>query len=208
MDKRPGEIILELYEARIDWADEAILLELETLPGLPDEYDEQPWFNLNYAWEHEQTQQTFTLYLALADHVRKRKLKAGVRLLLERASFGDFGEIMRGMHHNFEAAFEGSDSELADLCVELMQQPRLGTKLWALEELSRLKDRRAIPELLRALYLPTFMFSTYATMWLQRLYDEFPDEQAAIKFQLEHCIKLHKRKLIGLEATLAEISED
>ncbi len=154
-ERKPHEIIQELYKARLEWLDEAILAELEALPGLPDEND-GPWFGTSSCmWQQEQTQQDASLYLALARHVEKRRLKRGVRLLLERASYGDFGEIMRGMHHRFEGTYRGYYSELADLCLELAQSTRLGTKLWALDQLARKCDRRAIPELFKALYQPT-----------------------------------------------------
>jgi len=204
-EKKPIEIINELYEARVGWSDEDILRELAGLPELPDGED-GPWFGeKGYLWAQQETLQNADLYLALARHVAVRRLKPGVRFLLERASYGDFGEIMRGMCHIFEAAFKGHYSELGDLCSELMHYPRPGTKLWALDQLARLRDRRAIPELLKALYYPVGPLCEYACMYLEWYYRDFADDRDEIERGLKRYIELHTRNLRITEETLEKL---
>ena len=207
-DRKPHQIIQALYDERAEWTDEAILAELETLPGLPDE-DDGPWFgSFGLMWQQEQTLKNADLYLALARHVAKRRLKPGVRLLLERASYGDFGEIMRGLHHTFEAVYGGQYAELANLCAELMQHLRLGTKVWALDQMTRLRDRRAIPELLKAVYEPTDFLFESACMYLSSFYKDFSEERSEIERVLSTFIRAYKRRIRDSEELLTELREE
>ncbi len=164
--RRPVEIIKDFYEERTAWSDEKILSELVDMPGLPDE-DEVSESGKD-VWSGEILSRLY-LYLALADHVGLRRLKPGVRLLLERASLGDFGETMRGLHHLCEAVYAGSDAELAELCLTLASHPRPGTKLWSMELLVRLKDERVIPYLVEALNGPIIL-RDYARSFLKQMH--------------------------------------
>jgi hypothetical protein len=129
------ESIAELKNARSTQTDEELLSELATIPALADESDA--------CWQDENYWQTANLYLALADLAADRKLRSAIKLLLERASYGDPNEIMRGLRHNLEAIVNPDWSYLTDICLEAAQSSRLGTRLWAIDELTILEDARA-----------------------------------------------------------------
>jgi hypothetical protein len=129
------ESIAELKSARSAWTDEELLSELAATPPLADENDS--------CWQDESYWQTANLYLALADLTADRKLRPAIKLLLERASYGDPNEIMRGLRHNLEAIVNPDWSYLTDVCLEAAQSSRLGTRLWAISELAILDDARA-----------------------------------------------------------------
>jgi hypothetical protein len=52
---------------------------------------------------------------------------------------------MRGLRHSFERIVKPDWSTLADICLDAARSPRLGTKLWAIDELTVLQDQRARP---------------------------------------------------------------
>ena len=52
---------------------------------------------------------------------------------------------MRGLRHDLEAIVNPNWSVLADACLDAARSPRLGTRLWAIDELIRLEDPRARP---------------------------------------------------------------
>ena len=92
----PVEIIDALVLERTQRSDQAIIDELEELPSLADGTDacwddESYWTRVAYP------------YLALAQLAAQRHLFAAIRPLLDRACFGDPGEIMRGLRHALEA---------------------------------------------------------------------------------------------------------
>lgn len=91
-------------------SDDAVLAELASLDPLPDESDP--------GW-HEEPFELFDeagLFVALADQVGERRLTPGIGLLLDKACFGDPGEMMRGLRHALEAACDGNWSLLAETC--------------------------------------------------------------------------------------------
>src|ERR1043165_3334842 len=91
------------------------------------------------------------VFMPLADLVGMRRLRAGVRLLLERACFGDPGEMMRGLRHPCEAAFNPDWAGLAAVCMPLATSARPGTRLWAIDQLTILEDLSAGAVFQRAL---------------------------------------------------------
>lgn len=129
---RYDALVLELSKLN----DAQIIAKLESLPALKDE-DDPVWNNEEY-W-HDAAE----VFLALSDISRKRRLRASIRLLLERACYGDPGEIMRGLRHSLEAIASPDWLYLADICIDLAESPRKGTQLWATEQLAILEDPRA-----------------------------------------------------------------
>jgi hypothetical protein len=114
-----------------------VLGELAALPPLPDEDDS--------VWEQDATWQEAYRFGALADVAAVRRLTPAVRLLLDRACYGDPGEMLRGLRHALEAIVNPRWSELADICLEAARSSRPGTRLWAIDQLSVLDDERARP---------------------------------------------------------------
>ena len=106
------------------------------MPDLPDESDA--------AWDDD----AFWLavaypYLALGDVSAVRRLVPAIAILLAKAPFGDPGEIMRGLRHKLEAIVAPDWDVLVDACIGAAASRRLGTKLWALDQLAVLEDERA-----------------------------------------------------------------
>lgn len=136
--------IRQLFEQRLHASDEAVLAELAALPVLPDEHDP--------AWEDERTWNEFAnRFTALADVAAHRQLRAALPLLLERASYGDPGEMMRGLRHRLEAIVNPDWHLLTDVCIQMATSPHPGARLWSIDELGILRDARALPVVLGAL---------------------------------------------------------
>src|SRR5262249_43167090 len=135
-EKKPHEIISDLAAERAKRTDDEVLAEIARMPALADEGDAL-WADPAY-WTNAAYQ-----YVALCDVAAKRKLRPAVRLLLERACKGDPGEMMRGLRHSFEAIFAPDWRALADVCMELCQSERQGTRMWAMHQLMILDDPRA-----------------------------------------------------------------
>ncbi len=129
--------IAELVVLNSSKTDDEILAELDALTPLADESDA--------CWEDDSYWQTANLYLALAEISATRKLRPAIKLLLERAAYGDPNEIMRGLRHSLEAIVNPDWAFLTEVCLEAAQSPRLGTQLWAIDELGLLEDPRAKP---------------------------------------------------------------
>ena len=137
-ERSPYQIIQDNVTARQSRTDDEVLAELAALPPLADEGDR--------CWgEDEYWQGVVYPYLALTDIAAARRLRPAIRLLLDRACYGDPGEIMRGLRHCLEAIVNTKWSELTEICLEAVQSPRLGTRLWAIDELIVLDDTRAEP---------------------------------------------------------------
>jgi hypothetical protein len=136
IEPRPSELIEQLIRARHGASDEALLAELRCLPALADESNDC-WDDGSYQWE------VAYLYLALGDIAGARKLRAAVPLLLDKASFGDPGEIMRGLRHTLERIMAPDWSGLTAICVTALKSGRAGTRLWAAEQLRVLRDPSA-----------------------------------------------------------------
>jgi HEAT repeat protein len=139
----PYQIINDLAAARAKLSDVEVLAELAAIPPLADEDD--PCWNDDGYWGR-----VAYPYLALWDVAAERKLLAAIPLILDRACFGDPGEIMRNLCHAVEAIVKPDWSALTAPCVAALVSTRAGTRLWAAHELGRLRDPIAIPALERA----------------------------------------------------------
>lgn len=133
----PGESINRLAASTRALADDEILARLEALPPLADE-DDPTWNSADY-W-----QRVAYPYLALGDVAAERKLRRAARLILERACYGDPGEIMRGLRHSLEAIFNPDWAALADEYLAVARAKRLGTRMWAIAGLAVVDDPRAV----------------------------------------------------------------
>lgn len=136
----PWQIIDNLTTAKRRLTDKKMLAELEAIPSLADENDpshasDEYWNNVVYP------------YLALWNLCAERKLERAIPLMLDRACFGDPGEIMRNLCHALEAIVAPNWSKLTGYCIAALKSPRPGTRFWAADELARLRDPSALPAL-------------------------------------------------------------
>jgi hypothetical protein len=133
----PAKTIDAVVNEMASASDDQVIAALAALEALPDESDsrwndETFWFTVAYR------------FLGLAAVARVRKLRPAVRLILERACYGDPGETMRGLRHVFEAIYEPDWDLLADEYLALARAQRLGTRMWAIAGLMILDDPRAL----------------------------------------------------------------
>jgi hypothetical protein len=117
-------------------SDKEVLAALRSIPALVDEDDAQ-WDSPKY-W----TEVAYP-YLAVADVAAARRLRDAALLLLERACYGDPGEIMRGLRHRLEKIFASDWRALADVAMVEACSVRPGTRLWSVAQLAVLDDPRA-----------------------------------------------------------------
>lgn len=151
--------ITEHAEALTDASAEEVLATLIALAPLPDEDSTE--------WDDARTWDEARRFVALADAAAARRLTAAIPLLLERASFGDPGEMMRGLRHRLEAIVNPDWDVLATRCIALAASERFGTRLWALDQLVGLKDERARPafEAAHASPIPEFRDLAARGLW-------------------------------------------
>jgi hypothetical protein len=161
-EKKPHELIRDLVAERASWSDADVIAEIEQLPPLADEGD-QVWSDQGY-WRDFAYRN-----VALSDVAAERQLRPAVRLLLERASNGDPGEMMRGLRHASEHIFNPDWAALADVCIELSASKRPGTRLWAIDQLMVLDDPRARQVFDKALHDQVDEIRQIAASGLQRL---------------------------------------
>ena len=90
-------------------------------------------------------------FLAFAELARQRRLRAAIPLLLERASYGDPGETMRGLRHTLEAIVQPEWDVLTAICMDNASRPQAGARLWSVRELGVLRDPRSLDTVIRAL---------------------------------------------------------
>jgi hypothetical protein len=162
VEKPPHVIIADLAASFQTLSDADVLAAINALPPLVDETDPQ-WDNDDY-WGS-----VAYPYLALADVAARRRLRDAIRPLLDRACYGDPGEIMRGLRCSFEAIVKPDWVALADICLEAARSSRLGTKLWAIDELTVLEDERARPIFEEAAHDASQWLSDVGKMGLKRL---------------------------------------
>lgn len=108
-ERKPCQIIADIVASRASASDAEVLAELATIAPMPDEEDP--------AWDQDAIWQEAYRFLALADVAAVRRLKPAIRLLLDRACYGDPGEMLRGLRHAFEAIVKPDWTELADICL-------------------------------------------------------------------------------------------
>jgi HEAT repeat protein len=114
---------------------DAKLLEiLSQFPIFPPERDP--------AWDDDELWERLMQFDVLADVVAERKLLAAIPLLLERACYGDPGEVMRSLRNRLEAIVQPDWQHLADVCMAMIQNPHPGARLWATSQLGVLRDPR------------------------------------------------------------------
>lgn len=156
--RRRDLLLLELSEL----SDSQIIARIENLTPLADE-DDPVWMNEEY-WL-----KIADAYLAFADISERRRLRPSIPLLLDRACYGDPGEIMRGLRHRLEAIVEPDWAYLADICLDRANSPRKGTRLWSIYQLAILDDSRAKLTFERAVETEPSLISDVANIGLQRL---------------------------------------
>jgi hypothetical protein len=122
--ERPADAIARMKAERAKRTDAQLIAELTKLKRLPPESD---WSQSD--WPSAQ------LFVALGDLAAKRRLRAAAPLLLERASLGDPGEMMRGLRHTLEAIFKPDWPALVAVCVSQLESRAPGARLWALDQL-------------------------------------------------------------------------
>jgi hypothetical protein len=161
-DRAPHQIIADAVAAFSGRPDVDVLAALSALPALVDESDAS--WNSDAYW-HDVAYP----YIALADVAAQRRLRPAIRLLLDRACFGDPGEIMRGLRHSLEAIVNPDWHALADECIAAARSPRSGTVLWAMHQLAVLEDAGARPVFEHALSSPEPQIRDFARVGLDRL---------------------------------------
>lgn len=169
----PAQTIERLKDDLRSRSDADVLQELESLPVLPAE-DSDAWGADSRWW---QTAERFT---ALADLAAERRLRAAIPLLLGRSCYGDPGEMMRGLRHALEAIVAPDYDALTPFCVDAATSPKPGARLWAVDELGVLRDRRGFSVLLRALSDSAIEVRRAACRSLSMLTREHPDLRAEI----------------------------
>lgn len=160
-NRRPYQIIGDMAQDRAPLSDAKVLAELAAIPPLADA-DDPCWDEDGY-WHR-----VAYPYLALWDVVAQRRLRSAIPLILDRACFGDPGEIMRNICHVLEAIVKPDWSALTGPCVAALQSPRPGTRFWAASQLGRLEDPSAVPALEAAAGDPVPNVASQAAKALER----------------------------------------
>ena len=161
-ERMPYQVIDEMAAARSKWSDKKVLAELASIPPLADESDPR-WGSQDY-WQN-----VAYPYLALWQVAGMRRLRAAIPLMLDRACYGDPGEIMRNLCHALEGIVAPNYGELSEPCLPAAQSSRAGTRLWAIFQLMRLREPRAIPIFEQALKDPAEMVREDAQKGLEVL---------------------------------------
>jgi hypothetical protein len=176
----PGQIIRNLIREREDWTDEQILEELRSLPVLPDE---NYYSNAEQDDEFWRMEQALKIYLAILSLAEIRHLVKAIPLLLERASYGDIGETMRGLPNALFriANSSGSDRESLRLfTVAALQSSNPGARLWAIPTLYDSKNPTGVNLLIAALNDQAVIVAAEAAFTLSRYARVFPELRSNI----------------------------
>lgn len=149
------------------------MAEIQALPVLPDEFNKQSDIPLDdLHWSEPETDRLLDRYLALVAIVRDRKLRAGVPLLMERASYGDMGESMRRVWGSLSSVFDSDRATWNDLCFRMVQSPHRGVRLWMIQEISCIADERSLSVIINGLHDPAPMIREWAIDWIETLCEE------------------------------------
>lgn len=163
----PWQIIQNLFRERESWSDEQILEELRSLPVLPDE---DYYYNAEEDEEYKRMALALDTYLAIVDLARARHLIDAIPLLLERASYGDFGETMRSLpdclYHIADIGGSAMD-RLRPFAVEATRSPYPGARLWAINTLRDPDDPLLVDVLLPMLDDPAIIVAAEAASMLE-----------------------------------------
>lgn len=158
----PAKTIKIVVQQLATSSDDQVLSALAAIKPLPDEsdlqWDDEPfWYMIAYR------------FLGVAAAARERKLRSAVRLILERAAYGDPGERMHGLRHVFDDIFAPEWPLLADEYLALARAERLGTRMWAIASLMVLDDPRAVSVFTTSLREDPEDISHFARIGLERL---------------------------------------
>jgi hypothetical protein len=158
----PAKTIDAVAKEMASASDAEVVAALAAFDPLPDESDpkwndDAFWFGVAYR------------FLGLGQVARLRKLRPAVRLILERACYGDPGETMRGLRHVFEGIYNPEWSMLANEYLALARAKRLGTRMWAIAGLMVVDDPRAVPVFEASVREDPEDISSYARIGLERL---------------------------------------
>jgi hypothetical protein len=185
--RKPYQIIDDMTTARRRLSDKKVLAELAAIPPLADE-DDPCWASEAY-WH-----QVAYPYLALWSIAAERHLKAAIPRMLERACYGDPGEIMRNLCHFLEGIVEPNYGELSGPCLAAAQSPRAGTRLWAIFQLMRLREPRAIPILEQALEDPAERVRSEAKGALEVIRDHIAQDEKPPPTEAKKSAKRGKKR--------------
>jgi hypothetical protein len=106
--------------------------------------------------------------------VQDRKMRPGVPLLMERASYGDMGETMRGVWGALRSVFDSHDTTWNDLCFQMAQSPHRGVRLWMMQEISCIANERSLAALINGLRDPAPLVREWAVSWIKSLCENLP----------------------------------
>jgi hypothetical protein len=138
--KPPYQTINDLVQMRKKWSNEQILTELASLEPLPDEFAEnEEGFKIDSEWDNEETCEKALnlayLFVAHCDIAVYRQIELSVPLLLERACYGEVGELLRGIDKAFYHIVNQDLNKLSRYCIAAFSSPRKGTRMWAVRTL-------------------------------------------------------------------------
>ena len=137
-DLDPNEVIDEITARYENCSDVEILSELASMPALPNE-DDPCWddskFWIDSAYKLD----------ALFGIATGRKLFESIGIVLSKMCHGDPGEMMRGYCHGFEYVVAPDYERLFEPYRNGSLSERLGTRIWSLTFLNRLRTPKAKP---------------------------------------------------------------
>ena len=154
--------IQRLVQKYADASDSQVLADLSSIPPIADEND-PCWRDEEYYFGNVHR------YSAFLDIAELRRLRPAVRLLLERACYGDPGEMMRCLPRICFSIYKPDWKSLADELLSLAQSERLGTRLWAISGLVWLDDPRAVDIFKRSAVFDSGELRDEAIVGLKRL---------------------------------------
>lgn len=176
----PWQIIQNLVREREDWTNEQILEELRSLPVLADE---SYYHNGEQDDQYERMTQALYTYLAILAEAKTRHLVDAIPLLLERASYGDFGETMRGLPKALFriANIDGLAQErVRPFAVAALQSSNPGARLWAITTLYYSKESTGTNLLIPLLADQAVIVAAEAANKLSLYAQDFPALRSSI----------------------------
>lgn len=179
-DERPNEFIERLKAERQNRTNEQILDELSSLPVLPDEEE----YETASEESIDQMEHHLWVYLALLRIARDRHLKESVPLFLERASFGDMGETMRGLPDILYHVAMDEEYFRREVMQAAESSLHRGARMWAIDALRGNTQPDVIDLLVRLLHdSESFVIEETASV-LRFLVRHYPELQPRILDEL------------------------